>query len=187
MALWPVAVIAIAVGGFYMYSLSDIHKAGVGDCASYDAGDATDPYSRASCGSDSSTLRVLQLVSINDSCRDVAGATQSTRDYSTGETTQACLGPKDADPANSINVAQKGDCLTGADERAQRVPCTDPTVAFTILERYNDVAKSQVGTSCTTVPRATDAFAWTWQANGTGPQIQSLEVDAVFCLERVKR
>lgn len=186
-SLWPVALIAIVAGGFYLYTVSDIHKASVGDCASYDPSDDSSPYSRAGCGSDSATLRVLQLISVDQDCREVAGATQSTRDYSANQSVVACLGPKDADPAAALNLAKPGDCLTGADERAQRVSCDSPAVAFTILQRFNDVAKSQVSSTCTDVPKATAAYSWNWDTDQTGPQIQSLEVDAVFCLESVKR
>jgi hypothetical protein len=186
-AFWPVALIAIVAGGFYLFTVSDINRAAVGDCASFDPLDDSSPYSRAGCGSDSATLRVLQLIPVDQDCREVAGATQSTRDYSADQHVVACLGPKDADPAAALNLAKPGDCLTGADERAHRVACDSPAVAFTILERFNDVAKSQASTMCTNVPRATAAYSWNWDIDQSGPQIQSLEVDAVFCLERVKR
>jgi hypothetical protein len=164
-----------------------IDNAQVGDCASFDRSNPQSPYATVRCGSSAAAFVVLGVIDGEGSCRDVAGATRSTISTETGGRREVCMGPKNVDPATAVNVAQVGDCLTGATGQERRVPCDDPTATVKILKRVNDLSTLQVPTACDNVPGATSVYSWTWDSDdGTGPAQASYQTDAVFCLGRIR-
>ena len=93
------------------------------------------------------------------------------------------MGPKDADPASAVNVAQVGDCLTGASGQERRVPCTDPTATVQILQRVNDVSTTQVPTSLRPGARRQQRVLVDLGLRRRHRAGQaSYQTDAVFCL-----
>jgi hypothetical protein len=183
--LVPLGVLA-AVGAVLLtlYTLpGPINDAKAGDCASFDRSNAQNPYATVRCGSSAATFAVLQVIEGDGSCRTVAGATRSTTSFDGNTRREVCMGPKDADPAEAVNVAQVGDCLTGASGQERRVPCDSPAATARILLRVNDVSTTQVRTTCDRVPGANSVYSWSWDSDdGTGPAQASYQTDAVFCL-----
>jgi hypothetical protein len=186
--LVPVVVLAVgaALASWFLLP-SSIDNAQVGDCASFDRSNPQSPYAAVRCGSSAAAFTVLQVINGEGNCRDVAGATRSTIKTDGNNRREVCLGPKTADPATAINVAQVGDCLTGTRGQERRVPCTDPTATLKILERFNNVSTIQVSTACNRVPNAISVYSWTWDSDdGTGPAMASYQTDAVFCLGSIR-
>jgi hypothetical protein len=183
-----IAVLALGTAFVTFYVLpGSIENADVGDCASFDRSHPQQPYAVVRCGSQQASLTVLDVLDGNGSCRDVAGATRSTVSTAGNNRYEVCMGPKCADPATAVNVAQVGDCLTGTTGQEKRVPCTDPSARLQILKRLNHVSTTEVSTTCNGVPDATSVYSWTWDSDdGTGPAIASFQTDAVFCLGPIK-
>ena len=187
--LVPLGMLA-AAGGVLLtiYMLpGSINNAESGDCASFDRSSAQDPYATVRCGSSAAIFTVLKVVEGEADCRDVAGATRSTTSFDGNTRREVCMGPKDIDPASAVNVAQVGDCLTGASGQERRVPCSDPTATARILLRVDDVSTTQVRTTCDRVPGANSVYSWSWDSDdGTGPAQASYQTDAVFCLGPIR-
>lgn len=173
-------VIGALVGGAYLFSPGG---AQVGDCLRVDETDTESPYSFGDCADPATTFTVLQLVTEQGpDCRRVPGAVRSTTQFATDETWELCLGEKGVDPSTTINVAQRGDCLTGGSGPLRRVACDDPTAAFTILERVDNVSELDEPTACDGVPSATTSYSWDWEQE-SGPLAGfDPAIDAVFCL-----
>lgn len=187
--LVPLGVLlaAGAVAAIVFLVPGSIANATAGDCASFDRSSPQNPYATVRCGSSAATFTVLQVVEGDSTCRDIAGATRSTTQIEGNTRREVCMGPKDADPASAVNVAQVGDCLTGASGQERRVPCTDPTATVRILQRVNDVSTIKVPTTCDGVPGANSVYSWTWDSDdGTGPAQASYQTDAVFCLGPIR-
>lgn len=188
--LGSVAALAVVIGlGTWLLQLpGSIENAQVGDCASFDRSNPQSPYATVSCGSSAAAFTVLQVIDGNGNCREVPGATRSTVKNRDNTRREVCMGPKDANPAEALNVAQVGDCLTGTSGQERRVPCTDSSANLQILERFNNLSNTQVSTACDRVPNATSVFAWSWDSDdGTGPAMGSFQTDAVFCLGPITR
>jgi hypothetical protein len=179
-----VGVLALGGGALTLYMLpGSIANADVGDCASFDRSATEQPYAVVRCGSPEAVYSVLRVLTDGGSCRDIAGATRSTVQDETNNRREICMGPKDGDPAQAVNVAQPGDCLTGTAGQEKRVPCTDPSATFRIVKRVDDVSNTQVSTTCDGVRDATSVYSWNWDTDdGTGPGVASYQTDAVFCL-----
>jgi hypothetical protein len=179
-----IAVVVLGVGAASLFLLpGSIGNADAGDCASFDRSNPRDPYSVVRCGSAQASLTVLQVIEGEGNCREVPGATRSTIDTEGNQHREICMGPKDADPLTSVNIAQVGDCLTGTTGQEMRVSCTSPDAHLQILKRVNNVSTTQVSTTCDGVPNASSVYSWTWDSDdGTGPGIASYQTDAVFCL-----
>lgn len=151
-----------------------------GDCLRDNGSD----YTEVPCSSLLATHVVLDRLPGSDAdCRPVPGVYYTYLDSTGRGTAKVCVGFKDRDPANGINVARVGDCvLMGEGIKGQRVPCTTPG-ASRVLNRFEKAAVSMQ--TCNAVPGTTRVGGWRLKMLGAGLNVElpgPKRFDVVFCL-----
>ncbi len=146
-----------------------------GDCVEKSG----DSYTKGDCAT--AQLRVLERQDLDGDCTTVAGVTEGYTDFD-GDY-QLCVGPRDTDPANAINVAAVGDCFTDIESQdVRRIDCTDTSAEYLVISREEDAI--DLGNDCSDAPGSTSSYSWDLEQTGDGPlvSVSNMSRDILFCL-----
>ncbi|GAA5135452.1 hypothetical protein GCM10023320_65020 [Pseudonocardia adelaidensis] len=138
--------------------------------------DGGEDFRSADC-TEPGALRVLDVRSQSEFCRDIPAVTTVYQDWD--DSHKYCLGPPDADPTTAINTAQLGDCAyTEGDGRSHvRVDCADPAAQLQVLHRVEGYAVAL--NECASVPGTTVEYEW--RLDGKGGLAQLSLDNIYFC------
>ncbi|GAA1856913.1 LppU/SCO3897 family protein [Myceligenerans crystallogenes] len=180
-----VLALALAVGGV-LGACSLLAGPEVGSCVEESGGG----YDVVGC--ETAELKVLDIVDggSDEGCIAVAGVSAT---YSGGGSDGTlCLGPVDVDPATAVNVAAKGDCLTGTTgdvAEVRTIGCDRPKAEAVVLKVVKDASDlggdpTGIGGACAKVPGTTSSYTWSLDLTGDSVTagLDTWSSDLTFCL-----
>jgi hypothetical protein len=176
-----VVIVAVGLGLTWFLNRDKVTNAKVGDCISVQGAEADAEYKIVDCTDAGATLKVLKVSDSSDddaACKNEAGATASYEEGSKA----VCMGDKNANPAEAVNVAKDGDCLAVEGQDAKRVACDSPGANTKVLKRLENVSTINEDKACDAVEGYTAIYTWTWKSYGGTVNLPSLTDDVVLCL-----
>ena len=169
---------------------TSLSSASKGDCVSgLVEGTKLSDVKVTDCSSSSATHKILDKVSSETACLTVAGAEAAVPANPVVAVQYLCMGPKDVDPSQGVNIAKVGDCLIDDSSpnlinKVKKTECTTTgsyPIQVVIKEGANTIDRDNAYDKCTAAGASNPYTFYPWSMTRYGDG-STLPNDIVFCL-----
>ena len=169
---------------------TSLSSASKGDCVSgLVEGTKLSDVKVTDCSSSSATHKILDKVSSETACLTVAGAEAAVPVNPVVAVQYLCMGPKDVDPSQGVNIAKVGDCLIDDSSpnlinKVKKTECTTTgsyPIQVVIKEGANTIDRDNAYDKCTAAGASNPYTFYPWSMTRYGDG-STLPNDIVFCL-----
>lgn len=169
---------------------TSLSSASKGDCVSgLVEGTKLSDVKVTDCSSSSATHKILDKVSSETACLTVAGAEAAVPVNPVVAVQYLCMGPKDVDPSQGVNIAKVGDCLIDDSSpnlinKVKKTECTTTgsyPIQVVIKDGANTIDRDNAYDKCTAAGASNPYTFYPWSMTRYGDG-STLPNDIVFCL-----
>ncbi|WP_129591538.1 LppU/SCO3897 family protein [Actinomyces sp. oral taxon 897] len=169
---------------------TSLSSASKGDCVSgLVEGTKLSDVKVTDCSSSSATHKILDKVSSETACLTVASAEAAVPVNPVVAVQYLCMGPKDVDPSQGVNIAKVGDCLIDDSSpnlinKVKKTECTTTgsyPIQVVIKEGANTIDRDNAYDKCTAAGASNPYTFYPWSMTRYGDG-STLPNDIVFCL-----